>query len=75
MAKIGSNLMTEAKLLPPFDECPTPNQQFIINIIIWNSRGALKPNFRVTLESLLRIKIQPFLWLWKPYLGVRELGR
>ena len=28
-----------------FDECPTPNHVLIMNIIIWNSMGALKPNF------------------------------
>lgn len=52
MVKIEWNLMTEAELLPPFDECPTPNQQFIINIIIWNSKGALKPNFQSHIRKL-----------------------
>ena len=44
--KMGWSLMEEAKLMLSFDECPTPNHALIMNIILWNSRGALKPNFQ-----------------------------
>ena len=30
----------------PFDECPPSNHVLIMNIIIWNSKGSLKPNFQ-----------------------------
>lgn len=39
-------LRSKAELMPPFDECPTPSHQLIMNIIVWNSRGMLKPNFQ-----------------------------
>jgi len=35
----------EAKSLPPFDECPTPEHKFLMNIIVWNCKGTLKPSF------------------------------
>lgn len=45
------NLMEEAKYLPPFDECPTPNHCLVMNIIAWNCRGALKPSFSELCEG------------------------
>ena len=42
----GWNLMEEAKLLPPFDECLIPNHFLVMNIIAWNCRGPLKPSFQ-----------------------------
>lgn len=47
------NLMEEAKYLPPFDECPTPNHCLIMNIIAWNYRGALKPSFQSHVRDLV----------------------
>jgi len=41
----GWNLMEEASLLPPYDECPTPNHHLVMNVIAWNCRGALKALF------------------------------
>lgn len=38
--------MEEAKFLPPFDECPTPNYCLAMNILAWNCRGDLKPTFQ-----------------------------
>lgn len=46
LRKTGWNLRKEAELVPTHNECPTPNHQFLMNIIIWNNRGALKPNFQ-----------------------------
>ena len=31
----GWNLRYEAKSMSPFDECPTPNHNFLMNIVIW----------------------------------------
>ena len=54
----GWNLRYEAKSMSPFDECLTPNHNFLMNIviwvykkkkkkiIIWNCKGALKPSFQ-----------------------------
>lgn len=46
--------MEEARLLPPFDECPTPDHQLVMNIIAWNYRGALKPNFQNHVREMVR---------------------
>lgn len=57
LAKIGWNLRMKAKLLPPFDECPTPDHQLTMSIIIWiiwNSRRVLKPNFQNHVRELAR---------------------
>lgn len=50
----GWNLMGEAKLLPPVDECLIPNHCLVVNIIAWNCRGALKPSFQNHLRELVR---------------------
>uniref|UniRef100_A0A7N2LPP0 Uncharacterized protein n=1 Tax=Quercus lobata TaxID=97700 RepID=A0A7N2LPP0_QUELO len=54
LAKIGWNLRIEAELLPSFDECPTLDHQLTMNVIIWNSRGVLKPNFQNHVRELAR---------------------
>ena len=45
MALMGWNLRREAEILPHLDECPTPFHQLTMNIIVWNCRGILKPNY------------------------------
>ena len=47
------SLREEAKLLPPFDGCPTPNHKFLMNIIVWNYRGSLKPSFQKHVHELV----------------------
>jgi len=53
LKQIGWNLREEAKSLPPFDECLTPQHLFLMNIIIWNCRGALKPSFQSHVRELV----------------------
>lgn len=53
--RMGWNLKKETKSQPPFDECCTPNHIFVMNIIIWNSRGALKSNFQNHVRELVRV--------------------
>ena len=48
------NLMEETRLLPPFDECLTPNHWLVMNIIAWNCRGALKPEFQNHVRELVQ---------------------
>lgn len=38
----------------PFDECPTFLISFLMNIIIWNCRGALKPSFKKHVRELVQ---------------------
>ena len=52
--KTGWNLVEEARLLPPFDECPTPSHQLVKNIIAWNCRGSLKPEFQNYVKELVQ---------------------
>ena len=61
----GWNLRYEAKSMSPFDECLTPNHNFLMNIviwvykkkkkkiIIWNWKGALKPSFQSRVRELV----------------------
>lgn len=49
----GWNLVKEAKLPPPFDECLNPNHCLVMNIIAWNCRGALKPLFQNLVRELV----------------------
>lgn len=37
--KTGWNFTEEARLLPPYDECLTPNHYLVINLIAYNCRG------------------------------------
>ena len=41
-------------MLSPFDDCPTPKHIFLMNIIMWNCRGALKPSFQKHVGELVR---------------------
>lgn len=47
-------MMEEARLLPPFNECPTPDHCSVMNIITWNCRGTLKPNFQNHVKELVQ---------------------
>ena len=47
------SLRKVAMLLPPCTECPTPDHHLSMNIIIWNSRGALKSNFQSHVHDLV----------------------
>ena len=47
------SLRKVAVLLPPCSECPSPAHPFLMDIIIWNSRGALKPNFQSYVRDLV----------------------
>ena len=49
----GWNVRREVKLLPPF-EASILYHQLVMNIIVWNSKGALKPNFQRHVRELVR---------------------
>ena len=54
LKRIGWNLKEKAKLMPPFDEYPTLNHILLMNIIVWNCKGALKPSFQNRIRDLVR---------------------
>uniref|UniRef100_A0A2N9IFC0 CCHC-type domain-containing protein n=1 Tax=Fagus sylvatica TaxID=28930 RepID=A0A2N9IFC0_FAGSY len=53
LKEMGWSLMEQMRSLPQIDECPTPNLSLIMNIILWNCRGALNPNFRRSIADLV----------------------
>jgi len=54
LEKIRWNLRKGVEVKPPLDECPTPDHHLIMNIIIWNSKGVLKPNFQTHIRELVQ---------------------
>lgn len=52
--KMGWSLMAEARLLPPFDDHRTLSHWLVINIIAWNCKGALKPEFQNHVRELVQ---------------------
>ena len=76
LKQTGWNLREEAKLGPPFDECPTPDHTFLMNIIIWNCRGALKPSFQNRIRELVQNHNPVILVIMETQVGgerVREI--
>ena len=43
----GWNLRYEAKSMSPFDECLTPNHNFLMNIVIWVYKKKKKSSFGI----------------------------
>lgn len=41
------------RALPPINECPSPHQILSMNIIFWNCRGALNPNFYQSVDNII----------------------
>lgn len=52
MVRLGWSLREGKRVLLQIDVCLTPPHNLIMNIIIWNSRGALKPNFQSHVREL-----------------------
>lgn len=40
--------------MPLAEECSTPHHQLIMNVIIWNCRGVIKPSFQSDIRELVR---------------------
>ena len=53
LKEIGWTMMDQMRTLPPIDECPDPNLQLSMNIILWNCRGALNPNFHQSVDNII----------------------
>lgn len=50
---MGWTMMDQMRILPLIDECPGPNLKLSTNIILWNCRGALNPNFHQSVENII----------------------
>ena len=53
LKEMGWSLLEQMRTLPQIDECPTPDLSLLMNIIMWNCRGALNPNFRRSITELV----------------------
>ena len=54
MALLGWSLKWEEEILSHLIECPNLPYHLVMNIIVWNCRGALKPNFQRYVSELVR---------------------
>ena len=50
---LGWTMMEQMRALPPIDECPSPDMHLSMNIILWNFREALNPNFHQSVENIV----------------------
>lgn len=55
--------------MSPFDECPTSNHKFLMNILVWNCRGASKPSFLKHISELVRIHNPAILIVMETRIG------
>ena len=69
LKRIRWYLREEAKPVPPFDEGPTSKHIFLMNVIIWNCRGALKPTFQGHVRELIRIHNPAILVMMETKVG------
>ena len=53
--KMGRNLKLVKELMRLPNKVPTLNHLYTMNIIVWNSKGVLKPNFQKHVGELTRI--------------------
>ena len=54
MALLGWSLKWEEEILSHLIECPNLPYHLVMNIIVWNCMGALKPNFQRYVSELVR---------------------
>ena len=52
--ELGWSILEQMRALPPINECPSPHQILSMNIIFWNCRGALNPNFYQSVDNIIR---------------------
>lgn len=62
-------------LLPPCAECPAPDHHLSMNIIIWNSKGVLKPNFQSHVRDLVQNHDPAVMVVMETKMVVLEQGR
>ncbi|KAL0005366.1 hypothetical protein SO802_012927 [Lithocarpus litseifolius] len=54
LIEMGWSLISQGRTLPHQDNSPAPNQSVTMNVIVWNCRGALRPNFVSYVMDLVR---------------------
>ena len=66
---MGWSLLEQIRALPQIDECPTPDLSLLMNIIIWNCRRALNPNFHRSITELVHCHSPSLLIVTKTRVG------
>ena len=61
--------MEEGKFLPPIDECPNSIHCLVMNIIVWNCRGASKPSFQSHVRELVHNHDPAIMIIMKTRIG------
>lgn len=54
MVQIIWTLKGKEMLGLPLDDCPNPDHSFLMNCIIWNCKGVLKPSFQKRVRELVQ---------------------
>ena len=65
----GWSLRVEARQMPPFNACRFSDHFVIMNVLIWNCRGALKPNFQDHIRELFCIHKPTILVVMETHIG------
>lgn len=50
---LGWTMMEQMRVLPPIDECSSLDMHLSMNIILWNCREAINPNFHQSVENIV----------------------
>lgn len=66
---LGWTMMDQMQALPPIDECPFPDMHLSMNIILWNCRGALNPNFHQSVENIISYHSPSMMIITKTRVG------
>lgn len=66
---LGWTMMDQMQALPPIDECPSPDMHLSMNIILWNCRGALNPNFHQSVENIISYHSPSMMIMTKTRVG------
>lgn len=69
VVQLGWSLREGERVLPQIYVCPTPPYSLIMNIVIWNSKGALKPNFQSHVRELNQAHNLAIMVIMKTHLG------
>ena len=69
LKEMGWSLKEQIRCLPQIDECPTPDMSLIMNIIMWNCRRALNPNFHRSVADLVRCHSPTMMIITKTCVG------
>ncbi|XP_030942199.1 uncharacterized protein LOC115967261 [Quercus lobata] len=69
LKEMGWTMMDQMRTLPPIDECPDPNLHLSMNIILWNYKGALNPNFHQSVDNIISCHSPSIMFITETRVG------